>query len=162
MTSDNSMTSSEFLFILFSLCLFLCFDSRPCCLCLSLCVSACCFCVFFLSVLIWTEYECVCVCSWLWSWPSSMAALCLCLHLHPCCLSISWACGSTEPGGGDMCVLSVDTWHVWLGCGSGWVWGRGVGADPEVICRAGWIWGLRHALTTTFTWPPSSGTEPPH
>lgn len=84
------------------------------CLCLSVCLCpslGLCVCVFM----------CLCVCSWLWSWPRSMAALCLCLPHHPCCLNISWACGSTEPEGGDMCVL-FDPWHFLLGS---WLcWGQ--------------------------------------
>lgn len=92
--------------------------SLPCFLYLCFCISVCTLLVFvclagFKSV---NESMCVsvCLCSWLWSWPSSMVVLCLCLPLHPCCLNISWACGSTEPEGGDMCVL-FDTWHL-LGC----------------------------------------------
>lgn len=103
--------------ILFSLCLFLCF-LLPTLLSVFLSVFVCLHVAFVcLCVLGWVYIwicVCVCVCSWPWSWPSSMAALCLCLPHHPCCLNISWACGSTAAEGGDMCVLFDSVWH------SGW------------------------------------------
>lgn len=73
----------------------------PAMLCLFSCFSG-----FCLRLTLDLLHGCVSVFSWLWSWPSSMAALCLCPPHRPCCPAISWACGSTAHGGGDMCVYS--------------------------------------------------------